>query len=81
MELHILTPGKTVFEGPISSVTVPGSGGEFEVLAGHAAIVSSLSSGTIKVVADDATHEYKTDGGVIEVLNDAVSILLQSVEM
>ena len=79
MELHILTPGKTVFEGTVTSVTVPGAGGQFEVLAGHAAIVSALSSGTIKVVSDSSTQEFTTQGGVIEVLNDSVSILLQSV--
>ena len=80
MELQILTPGKTVFEGSITSVKVPGTSGEFEVLAGHAAVVSSLSNGTIKVTSNDATYEFKTEGGVIEVLNDSVSILLQTVD-
>lgn len=43
MQLNIITPQYVVFEGEVDSVTVPGKGGEFQMLNNHAAVVSSLS--------------------------------------
>lgn len=49
MKLHIITPEYIVFEGDVDAVTVPGKDGEFQMLNNHAAIVSSLDKGTIKI--------------------------------
>lgn len=38
-----------IFEGEVDSVSVPGKDGEFQMLNNHAAIVSSLDKGTIKI--------------------------------
>ena len=49
MKLHIITPQYVIFEGEVDAVTVPGRDGEFQMLNNHAAIVSSLDKGTIKI--------------------------------
>ncbi len=49
MKLHIITPQHVIFEGEVDAVTVPGKDGEFQMLNNHAAIVSSLNKGTIKI--------------------------------
>ena len=49
MKLHIITPQQIIFEGEVDAVTVPGKDGEFQMLNNHAAIVSSLDKGTIKI--------------------------------
>lgn len=49
MQVHIITPQRVVFEGNVNSVTVPGKDGEFQMLDNHAAIVSSLQKGTVKI--------------------------------
>lgn len=49
MQLNIITPQHIIFEGEVDSVTVPGKAGEFQMLNNHAAIVSSLAQGTIKI--------------------------------
>jgi len=77
MELSILTPEKELFSGSITSVKVPGTKGQFQILKGHAAIVSSLHKGTIYVVDSDGnTHEFTIVRGFIEVLRDEVSLLV-----
>ena len=50
MKLEILTPEKEIFKGDIKSVTLPGTLGEFEILNQHAPIISTLTSGSIKIV-------------------------------
>ncbi len=78
MKLLILTPGEEVYNGEVTSVKVPGTDGQFEVLNGHAPIVASLATGEVRVI--DATGDKKTfqiEKGFIEVINNEVSILAQ----
>ena len=78
MNLTVLTPGKEVFTGAISSVKVPGTSGEFEVRKGHAAIVSSLRAGKVKINAENGeTTTFTIENGFIDVLRDEVSVLVQ----
>lgn len=81
MNLTILTPEKEVFNGTIKSVKVPGTSGQFEVLAGHAAIVSSLTEGEVRVLNQDGQKmSYTIERGFIEVFNNEVSLLVRGLQ-
>lgn len=78
MNLLVLTPGKEVYAGEVNSVKVPGTSGEFEVRKGHAAIVSSLRNGKVRInTASGDTVTFSIENGFIEVLKDEVSLLVQ----
>ncbi|MDQ7046520.1 MAG: ATP synthase F1 subunit epsilon [Sulfurovum sp.] len=47
MKLEIITPNGMIFDGEVKQVTLPGSEGEFGVLAHHATLVSLLETGVI----------------------------------
>ena len=49
MYLEIISPEAKLFEGEITSIILPGSAGSFQLLNNHAPIVSTLSSGTVKI--------------------------------
>lgn len=49
MYLEIVSPEATLFAGEVTSVTVPGVNGEFQMLTDHAPIVSLLQEGEVKV--------------------------------
>lgn len=53
MLLEIVSPEGHLFKGGVSSVTVPGVDGEFQMLNNHANIVSVLVGGTIKIGVPD----------------------------
>lgn len=59
MILEIVSPEAKLYSGEVTSVTVPGVDGEFQMLNHHAAIVSILVKGAIKVDANNfvATKE------------------------
>ena len=78
--LEILSPVKTVFEGDVESVTVPGTIGSFQVLQNHAPLISSFEIGKIKVKHDGGLLEYSTGGGMFEVKDNKAIILAESVE-
>ena len=80
MYLEIITPDKKIFSGTINLVQVPGSKGSFAVLEYHAPIISTLEKGKIKVVERRGVESYfKISGGVIEVKDNNVIILAESV--
>ena len=78
MNLSVLTPGKEIYSGEITSVKVPGITGQFEILSGHAAIVSALGVGPVRILTSDGkTINYTIGKGFVEVLNNEVSLLVQ----
>ena len=83
MALSIITPDREVFNGEITSVTVPGSQGQFQVLFNHAPIVSTLDKGPIKIKAVEGNGEkeivMQVDGGVVEVMKNDIKILVERI--
>lgn len=78
MNLVILTPEKEVFAGKVKSIKVPGTSGQFEILQGHAPIVSSLVEGQIRILNDQGEKStYSIERGFVEVLNNEVSLLVR----
>tara|TARA_B100001778_G_C18306404_1_gene502205 strand:- start:386 stop:622 length:237 start_codon:yes stop_codon:yes gene_type:complete len=76
MKLEILTPEKEIFKGDIKSVTLPGTLGEFEILNQHAPIISTLTSGSIKIVTGkNEKNNFDINGGVVEMLNNKIIVL------
>jgi F-type H+-transporting ATPase subunit epsilon len=81
MELIVLTPEKEIFSGEISSVKVPGTSGQFEILKGHAPIVSSLVTGPVRIISSNGNKTvFNIVKGFIEVLGNEVSLLVQGVK-
>ncbi|MFY0593436.1 ATP synthase F1 subunit epsilon [Roseivirga sp.] len=79
MLLEVVTPDKKVFEGEASSVIFPGSDGEFQVLDNHAPMISALGKGRMTISASGKQDVVVIDGGVVEVLNNNVIVLAESV--
>ncbi len=81
MNITILTPEEEVFQGPVTSVKVPGVSGEFEVLINHAPIVSALSKGKVRIIKKGGDQmSFLIEQGFIEVLNNEVALLVQGVQ-
>ena len=53
MILKIVSPEAKLFSGEVTSVSVPGVNGEFQMLNNHAPIVSLLKQGNIKIVGSN----------------------------
>ena len=75
MDLQIITPDKTLYDGKADMVVVPGTDGLIGILNNHAPLVSALKSGSVKVKIDDSEKMFEVSGGVVEVLNNKVIVL------
>jgi F-type H+-transporting ATPase subunit epsilon len=91
MILEIVSPEATLFKGEVTSITLPGVDGSFQLLNNHAPIVSILKQGTVKIsapsfkinkeVADkftkvnDQNYTIEVTSGTIEMKNNKVIVL------
>lgn len=79
--LEIITPSKAAFTKNVTSVTVPGTKGNFQILYNHAPIISSIEIGEIKIVENEnKIVRCATSGGTVEVYNNKVIILAETFE-
>ena len=79
--VEIITPSKSAYKGEVISITVPGTLGNFQVLFNHAPLMSSLEIGKIQIEDATGQHiEFATSGGSIEVRDNKILILADSVE-
>jgi len=80
LKLDIVNPEKNIFSGEVESVTVPGIKGEFQVLYNHAALVSGIATGRIKIITDKKEELiFAASGGIIEVRDNKISILIDEI--
>ena len=79
LSLEVVAPEKMVMSKTVDMVTISGTEGDFGVLPGHAALVSSIRHGFLEIEADKETEKMFIGGGFIEVLEDKVSILATEV--
>lgn len=77
LQLRIVSPEKIEFDGTVESVLVPGTLGQFEVLTGHAPIISSLGEGQVVYTAPDGKHTIDIFGGFVEVQKNKVSLCIE----
>ena len=79
MNLEIITPEKKVYAGEVSSVIVPGTNGQFQMLQNHAPVISTLLNGKVKIKDKEGVKSFDVKGGVVENLNNKIIILAESV--
>ncbi len=78
-ELSIISAESKVFEGKVENILVPGMVGDFLVLSNHAPCISSIRPGFLEFSEGTSDKQrYFVSGGIIEVNNNMVSVLVDS---
>ncbi len=78
-DLTIISAESKVFEGKVENILVPGMVGDFLVLANHAPCISSIRPGFLEFSEGTSDKQrYFVSGGIIEVINNMVSVLVDS---
>jgi len=80
-KVSVITPQRIVYEGQVSSLIAPAELGYLGVLVNHAPLIANLVPGKIIVrdPSDRARIFHSAGKGIIEVLENNVSILIDSI--
>ena len=71
----LVSPEKLLFSGEVDQVDVPGSEGEFGVLAGHAPLVTTLRPGILVIHGERGALRVVVDAGFAEVGPAGLTVL------
>jgi len=72
----LVSPEKLLFSGEVEQVDLPGSEGDFGVLAGHAPIIATLRPGILVVYGDEPSR-IVVNGGFAEVGPTGLTVLAE----
>ena len=78
MLLEIVSPEAKLFSAEVTSVTLPGVDGSFQILNNHAPIVSILGKGVVKVTASTFTFAKEVAMKFTKLDEQNYSIAIQS---
>ena len=78
MLLEIVSPEAKLFSGEVTSVTVPGVDGSFQILNNHAPIVSILEKGLVKITAPSFKFSKESEDLFTKVNDQNYTIVIQS---
>lgn len=77
---EIVSQDRTVFQGDVDMVVLPGAAGEMGVLPHHAPVLTTLKYGVVKVRRAGQEQIFAVAGGVAEVQPDIVTVLADAAE-
>ncbi len=77
LNLEVVTPSGSIFNGQAVEVTLPGEEGEFGVLPHHAALTTMLKAGVVDIEKEDKSVEsIVVNWGVVQVDEAKVVVLV-----
>jgi len=80
LQLHVVSPDKSLVNETVDEVQVPGFDGYFGVLPGHTPLLAALGNGELWYRAGSDTKHFAIFQGFAEVQPDRVTILAREAE-
>ena len=77
LQVSVISPEKTLFEGSVESLVAPAFDGEVGILPGHAPMVTVLGKGTLRLGAEGSAGRFTVEGGFLQVVDDAVRVVTE----
>src|SRR5215468_7024454 len=74
-QFDLVSPEKLAFSGQVDQVDIPGSEGDFGVLAGHAPVVATIRPGIMTVFSGSKQEKFVVLGGLAEVSAKGLTVL------
>jgi F-type H+-transporting ATPase subunit epsilon len=78
--LRVVSVERSLFEGDVDFIVANGADGELGILPRHAALMTILKPGALKITHDGKEELIFVGGGFLEVLPDRVTVLADVAE-
>lgn len=77
VQFDLVSPERRLASYQASEVQIPGAMGDLTAMEGHAATITSLRPGVLRVVASDGMKAYVVTGGFAEISATGVTVLAE----
>lgn len=79
LHVSVISPERVLFEGDTDSVVAPAFDGEVGILTGHAAMVTLLGSGELRL-GHEGGQRFRVAGGFLQVADGQVRVVTERAE-
>ena len=80
LNIRVLTPDRVICSTTADEVILPGLTGQVGVLDGHAALITALDTGLLRIKLDNKWTPIILCGGLAEIDSNSVTVLVNDVE-
>ena len=80
MNIRVLTPDRVICSTMADEVVLPGLTGQVGVLDGHAALITALDTGLLRIKLNEKWTPIILCGGLAEIDRNRVTVLVNDVE-
>ncbi len=80
LHVEVVTAERELYNGDATMVIAPGSEGQLGILPQHAALLTMLKPGAMRIRLNDAEEPLFVSGGFLEVNHDVVTVLADTAE-
>lgn len=80
MQVAVVTGEREIYHGEADMVVAPGVEGELGILPQHAALLTALKLGEMRIKLGNAEDSLFISGGFLEVYNNTVTVLADAAE-
>ena len=77
LNVSVISPERTLFEGSVDSIVAPAFDGEVGILPGHAPMMTLLGNGTLRLGPDGSAGRFRVEGGFLQVVDNAVRVVTE----
>lgn len=81
LTVRVITPDKVVWDDTVQEVILPSTTGQLGILSNHAALLTALEIGVMRVRPGKDWKNIAVMGGFAEVENNEVKVLVNSAEL
>ena len=80
LNIRVLTPDRVICSTTADEVVLPGLTGQVGILDGHAALITALDTGLLRIKIDNKWTPIILCGGLAEIDRNRVTVLVNDVE-
>ena len=77
LNVSVISPERTLFEGSVDSIVAPAFDGEVGILPGHAPMMTLLGKGTLRLGDGGSAGRFHVEGGFLQVVDNAVRVVTE----
>ena len=80
LHVEVVTAERELYNGEANLVSAPGTEGRMGILPRHAALLTALAPGELRIELNGASEPLFVSGGFLEVSNNSVTVLADTAE-
>jgi F-type H+-transporting ATPase subunit epsilon len=77
LNVSVISPESVLYEGTADSVVAPAFDGQVGILTGHAAMVTLLGKGELRLGSGAGAQRYHVEGGFLQVADNHVRVVTE----